>query len=166
GFSPAYQKLHMTLNTILWAVLGTIVATIVSRVLYAHRRQAAEASERGQSLVGEKIGGGGMGEVWRARHRLLIRPAAIKLIRQQAVRGMGADPELLVRRLGREGRAARAATAPHTVQLYDFGVAEDGRLYYVMELLDGLDLDTLVRRHGPLSAERVVHLLRQVCSGR
>ncbi|HUR96285.1 MAG TPA: serine/threonine-protein kinase, partial [Gemmatimonadales bacterium] len=53
---------------------------------------------------------------------------------------------------------------PHTVQLYDFGVAEDGRLYYVMELLDGVDLDVMVRQHGPLPAERAVHLLRQVCS--
>ena len=83
-----------------------------------------------------------MGEVWRARHRLLIRPAAIKLIRQRAMDAMGGDPELLVRRFEREARATAALTSPHTVQLYDFGVAEDGRLYYVMELLDGLDLDT------------------------
>jgi serine/threonine-protein kinase len=164
GFSPGYQKLHMTLNTVLWSVLGTIVATIVSRVLYGLRRQVAEASELGQYLLEEKIGGGGMGEVWRARHRLLIRPAAIKLIRQMAVPGMSADPELLVRRFEREARATAALTSPHTVQLYDFGVTEDGRLYYVMELLDGLDLDTLVRQHGPLPAERVVHLLRQVCA--
>jgi serine/threonine-protein kinase len=145
-------------------VLGTTLATIVSRVLYGLRRQVAEASELGQYLLEEKIGGGGMGEVWRARHRLLIRPAAIKLISQRALGAMAADPELLVRRFEREARATAALTSPHTVQLYDFGVAEDGRLYYVMELLDGLDLDTLVRQHGPLPAERVVHLLRQVCS--
>jgi tRNA A-37 threonylcarbamoyl transferase component Bud32 len=164
GFTPAYQKLHMTLNTVLWSALGTIVATIVSRVVYGLRRQVAEASELGQYLLEERIGGGGMGEVWRARHRLLIRPAAIKIIRQKAVPGMSSDPELLVRRFEREARATAALTSPHTVQLYDFGVAEDGRLYYVMELLDGLDLDTLVRQYGPLPAERVVHLLRQVCS--
>jgi serine/threonine protein kinase len=164
GFSPGYQKLHMTLNTVLWSVLGTTLATIVSRVLYGLRRQVAEATELGQYLLEEKIGGGGMGEVWRARHRLLIRPAAIKLIRQRALGPMAGDPELLVRRFEREARATAALTSPHTVQLYDFGVAEDGRLYYVMELLDGLDLDTLVRQHGPLPPERVVHLLRQVCA--
>jgi serine/threonine-protein kinase len=84
GFSPAYQKLQMTLNTVLWSVLGTTLATIASRTLYGLRQQVAEASELGQYLLEERIGGGGMGEVWRARHRLLIRPAAIKLIRQQA----------------------------------------------------------------------------------
>ena len=164
GFSPGYQKLHMTLNTILWSVLGTILATIVSRVLYGLRRQVAEASELGQYLLEERIGGGGMGEVWRARHRLLIRPAAIKLISQRALGTMSGDPELLLRRFEREARATAALTSPHTVQLYDFGVTDDGPLYYVMELLDGLDLDTLVRQHGPLPAERVVHLLRQVCA--
>jgi serine/threonine-protein kinase len=164
GFSPGYQKLHMTLNTVLWSVLGTTLATIVSRVLYGLRRQVAEASELGQYLLEERIGGGGMGEVWRARHRLLIRPAAIKLIRQGALGPMSGDPELLVRRFEREARATAALTSPHTVQLYDFGITEDGRLYYVMELLDGLDLDTLVKQHGPLPPERVVHLLRQACS--
>jgi tRNA A-37 threonylcarbamoyl transferase component Bud32 len=164
GFSPAYQKLQMTLNTVLWSILGTTLATIASRVLYGLRQQVAEASELGQYLLEEKNGGGGMGEVWRARHRLLIRPAAIKLISRRALGTMSGDPELLVRRFEREARATAALTSPHTVQLYDFGVTEDGRLYYVMELLDGLDLDSLVRQHGPLPAERVVHLLRQVCS--
>jgi serine/threonine-protein kinase len=160
GFTVDYQKQYMTLNTVLWSVLGTTLATIISRVTYGLRQQVAEANELGQYVLEEKIGGGGMGEVWRARHRLLIRPAAIKLIRPQ----MSGDPELLLRRFEREARATAALKSPHTVQLYDFGATEDGRLYYVMELLDGLDLDTLVRQYGPLPAERVVHILRQVCS--
>jgi serine/threonine-protein kinase len=160
GFSADYQKQYMTLNTVLWGILGTTLATITSRVTYGLRRQVAEANELGQYVLEEKIGGGGMGEVWRARHRLLIRPAAIKLIRPQ----MSGDPDLLLRRFEREARATAALRSPHTVQLYDFGATEDGRLYYVMELLDGLDLDTLVRQYGPLPPERVVHILRQVCS--
>ena len=160
GFSESYQKQYMTLNTVLWSVLGTMLATIVSRVIYGLRRQVAEANELGQYVLEEQIGSGGMGEVWRARHRLLIRPAAIKLIRPQ----VSADPELLLRRFEREARATAALRSPHTVQLYDFGATEDGRLYYVMELLDGLDLDGLVRQYGPLPPERAVHLLRQVCS--
>jgi tRNA A-37 threonylcarbamoyl transferase component Bud32 len=164
GFTPGYQKLHMTLNTVLWSVLGTTLATIISRVLYGLRQQVAEANELGQYVLEDKIGGGGMGEVWRARHRLLIRPAAIKLIRPQAMGAMSGDPDLLMRRFEREARATAALKSPHTVQLYDFGATEDGRLYYVMELLDGLDLDTLVSQYGPLPAERVVHILRQVCS--
>src|SRR3954468_2653477 len=160
GFTESYQKQYMTLNTVLWSVLGTTLATITSRVTYGLRKQVAEANELGQYILEEKIGGGGMGEVWRAHHRLLIRPAAIKLIRPQT----SGDAELLHRRFEREARATAALRSPHTVQLYDFGRTEDGRLYYVMELLDGLDLDTLVRQYGPLPAERVVHILRQVCS--
>jgi len=160
GFTPDYQKQYMTLNTILWSILGTTLATITSRVTYGLRRQVAEANELGQYVLEEKIGGGGMGEVWRARHRLLIRPAAIKLIRPE----VSGDPDLLLRRFEREARATAALKSPHTVQLYDFGATEDGRLYYVMELLDGLDLETLVRQYGPQPAERVVHILRQVCA--
>jgi eukaryotic-like serine/threonine-protein kinase len=160
GFTAAYQKQYMTLNTVLWSVLGITLASITSRVTYGLRKQVAEANELGQYILEEKIGGGGMGEVWRARHRLLIRPAAIKLIRPQT----SGDAELLHRRFEREARATASLKSPHTVQLYDFGATEDGRLYYVMELLEGLDLDTLVRQYGPLPPERVVHILRQVCS--
>lgn len=164
GFTPGFQKLHMSLNTVLWAVLGTTLATIISRVLYGLRQQVAEATELGQYVLEGRLGGGGMGEVWRARHRLLIRPAAIKLIRPEAVAALSGHPATLMRRFEREARATAALKSPHTVQLYDFGVTEDGRLYYVMELLEGLDLDTLVRQYGPQPAERVVHIVRQVCS--
>jgi serine/threonine-protein kinase len=164
GFTASYQKLHLTLNTILWSVLGTTLATVTSRVTYGLRQQVAEVSELGQYVLEEKIGSGGMGEVWRARHRLLIRPAAIKLIRPKALSTTSSNPELLMRRFEREARATAALKSPHTVQLYDFGATEDGTLYYVMELLEGFDLDTLVRRYGPLPAERAVHILRQVCS--
>src|ERR687898_1688778 len=160
GFTAGYQKQYMNLNTVLWSILGTTLATITSRVTYGLRRQVAEANELGQYVLEEKIGGGGMGEVWRARHRLLIRPAAIKLIQPQ----VSGDPDLLLRRFEREARATAALKSPHTVQLYDFGATDDGRLYYVMELLDGLDLDTLVRQYGPQPPERAVHILRQVCS--
>jgi serine/threonine-protein kinase len=164
GFTGSFQKLHMTLNTILWSVLGTLLATIVSRVLYGLRQQVAEANELGQYILEGRLGGGGMGEVWRARHRLLIRPAAIKLIRPEALGAMAGDRDVLMRRFEREARATAALRSPHTVQLYDFGATDDGRLYYVMELLDGVDLDTLVRQFGPLPAERVVLILRQVCT--
>ena len=160
GFAAGFQRHYMTLNTVLWSVLGPTLATIISQVTYGLRRQVAEANELGQYVLEEKIGGGGMGEVWRARHRLLIRPAAIKLIRPQ----MFGDREVLLRRFEREARATAALKSPHTVQLYDFGATDDGRLYYVMELLDGLDLDTLVDRYGPLPPERVVHIVRQICS--
>ena len=98
-----------------------------------------------------------MGEVWRARHRMLARPAAIKLIRTSVV------SEEAVRRFEREAQVIAGLRSPHTVDLFDFGIAADGAFYYVMELLDGLDADSLLRRYGPLPAERAVHILRQVC---
>jgi serine/threonine-protein kinase len=105
-----------------------------------------------------------MGEVWRARHRLLVRPAAVKLIRRDALSGSSqADPERVLRRFEREAQATAQLRSPHSVQLYDFGFSRDGGFFYVMELLDGITLETLVQRFGPLPAERTVFLLRQVC---
>ncbi len=161
--TPAFQKLNMTLATALWVAAGAAIATVTSRVIYGLRQQVAEA-DIGQYTLEERIGSGGMGEIWRARHRMLIRPAAVKLIRRQALGSMPGDPEVMIRRFEREARATAALKSPHTVQLYDFGVTDDGTLYYVMELLDGLDLETLIKRYGPLPAERAIHILRQVCA--
>jgi serine/threonine protein kinase len=104
-----------------------------------------------------------MGEVWRASHRLLARPAAIKLIHSSATgNGDGTSVDMR-RRFEREAQVIAQLRSPHTVTLFDFGVAEEGSFYYVMELLDGIDTDTLIRRFGPIPAERVVHIVRQMC---
>ena len=112
----------------------------------------------------EKLDHGGMGEIWRARHRMLARPVAVKLIRPELI-GVKSAPEAaaLVSRFRREAEATAALHSPHTVSLHDFGVTPEGAFYYVMELLDGLDLETLVRRFGPVPPERAVHLLAQAC---
>ena len=108
-----------------------------------------------------RLGSGGMGEVWLGRHRLLARPAAVKLIRHDPRPGSGRDQ--LVRRFQREAQVTAELRSPHTVQLYDFGVNDSGSFYYVMELLDGLDLNQIVTRFGPQPPERVAILLAQAC---
>jgi eukaryotic-like serine/threonine-protein kinase len=105
-----------------------------------------------------------MGEVWRAEHRLLARPAAVKLIRREMLDPSPALASSLGRRFEREARATALLRSPHTVALYDYGSTPDGSFYYVMELLDGLDLHSLVQRHGPLPTERAVYLLSQAAS--
>jgi serine/threonine-protein kinase len=131
------------------------------RVVYALGKEATRAQELGSYQLIERLGKGGMGEVWRAKHRLLARPAAIKLLRPSL--GEGPDGELALRRFEREAQVTSQLRSPHTVELWDFGMAGDGRFYYVMELLDGFDLDALVKRHGPVTAARAIYLLRQIC---
>jgi eukaryotic-like serine/threonine-protein kinase len=135
-----------------------------ARIVYGLGKEVAAARELGAYHLEHLLGRGGMGEVWRARHRMLARPAAIKLIRAwAAVDGRPSVSEEAVRRFEREAQAIASLRSPHTVDLFDFGVAQDGAFYYVMELLEGYDAETLVERFGPLPPERVVHLLRQVC---
>jgi serine/threonine-protein kinase len=165
GFAPAFLEAVIIVNALLWLVIAVTLSTVTSRTIYGLRQQVKEASEIGQYTLEEKIGSGGMGEVWRARHRMLIRPAAVKLVTSRELGSEGGrDPQLRLRRFEREARATAGLTSPHTVQLYDFGVTDDGTLYYVMELLDGMDLDTLVERFGPVPPERAIHLLSQVCA--
>ena len=113
------------------------------------------------SLI-ERLGSGGMGDVWLARHQLLARPAAVKIVRETALGG-GEDGHMRRQRFAREAQATSELQSPHTVQLYDFGITEAGGFYYVMERLRGMDLKRMVERHGPLPPERVVFLLKQAC---
>jgi serine/threonine-protein kinase len=145
--------------------LATIgFAYFAVRVVYGLGRAVGEAREIGAYRLEELLGEGGMGQVWRASHRLLARPAAIKLIRRDVVAHDPSAIDSLVRRFEQEAKATALLRSHHTVELYDFGRTDDGSLYYVMELLDGIDLDELVRRHGPLPPARVVWLAEQACS--
>jgi len=140
------------------------MAYVGARVVYRLGTEVKLARELGSYRLEEKLGEGGMGEVWRARHRMLTRPAAIKLIRPSVAGNghAGASAEAM-RRFQREAEVIARLRSPHTVELFDFGMADDGAFYYVMELLEGLDADSLVQRFGPIPAERAIYLLRQVC---
>jgi eukaryotic-like serine/threonine-protein kinase len=151
-------------DAILSSGLAVGFAYMGARVLYRLGREVAAARELGSYRLEERLGQGGMGEVWRARHHMLARPAAIKLIRPSLTgNGRAAGSENLMRRFEREAQVIASLRSPHTVDIFDFGVADNGAFYYVMELLDGLDADTLVRRFGPVPAERAVYLLCQIC---
>jgi len=139
-------------------------AWAVSRVVTRLGRQVSKAREMGSYQLGELIKRGGMGEIYKATHRMLARPAAIKLIRAEMLGAEdGESADLAIKRFHREAEAAANLRSPHTVELFDFGITEDQTLYFVMELLEGVDLETLVRESGPLPARRVVHILRQAC---
>lgn len=144
--------------------LAVLIAYFGSRAIYNLGLDVAQARRMGSYELQTLIGRGGMGEVWRARHRLLARPAAIKFIRPEFLVGAGErERELLLRRFEREAKATAALRSPHTIELFDCGLTEDGTFYYVMELLDGYDAHSLVAQHGPLPWPRAVHLLGQVC---
>jgi eukaryotic-like serine/threonine-protein kinase len=140
------------------------VAVVISRVVTKLGQQVTKAREMGSYQLVALLGKGGMGEVWRARHHMLARDAAIKLIPPDMLsRKSGSSSVLVKRRFEQEAKATASLRSPHTVELYDFGVTKDGVFYYVMELLDGVDLETLVKKFGPQPPARVVSILLQVC---
>lgn len=122
-----------------------------------------EGRRVGGYTLQKQIGKGGMGEVWLAQHALLARPSAVKLIRQRALWGDAASREMLRERFQREAKATAQLRSPHTVELYDFGISDDGDFYYVMEYLKGLDLHRLVKECGSLPPARAIYLLQQAC---
>src|SRR3954468_3783051 len=140
------------------------VAVLISQVVTRLGQQVTKAREMGSYQLGELLGRGGMGEVYKAKHRMLARPAAIKLIRAGMLGAADAETaKLAITRFRREAEAAANLRSEHTVELYDFGVTAEDTLYLVMEYLDGMDLETLVREKGVLSPGRVSYILRQVC---
>jgi serine/threonine protein kinase len=163
----------------LWIEVGGVViaaglAGLLARLLTAQRRQieraqtdARKAHERleamGSYTLLRLIGEGGMGEIWEAEHHLLARTAALKLITMDAFASNEEERAIARARFAREARATASLTSPHTVTIFDFGFTREGSFYYAMELLDGLDLDRLVRDHGAQPPGRVIRILIQVC---
>jgi eukaryotic-like serine/threonine-protein kinase len=144
--------------------LCAATAVIPARIIRGLGRQVSRARELGSYQLGPKLGAGGMGEVYQAEHRMLARPAAIKLIRPDLLEALTTQQaSLQVERFRREAEAAALLRSPHTIELYDFGFSDDGGFYYVMELLDGLSFEDLVQREGAVPAERAVNLMLQVC---
>lgn len=144
--------------------LMVVVAGFLSARMLRLEWSAARARELGAYELVELIARGGMGEVWRAHHRSLKRDAAIKLIRPEVLLGRtGRQASVMRARFEHEAQTTASLRSPHTVELYDFGVTDDGGFFYAMEFLEGYDLERLVREFGPQPPGRVVHILVQAC---
>lgn len=150
-----YPGVVAPLMTLTMAAVATKAAHVVQTV----RREAAEAKQYGQYQLVKQIGEGGMGQVYQAKHRMLKRPAAIKLIHTE----FASNPET-VAEFEHEVQLSAALTHWNTVQVYDYGRTDDGEFYYVMEHLEGLTLQQRIRR-GRLSVQETVHIIGQICDG-
>lgn len=158
---PAFYQVVFLLTS---PLLAAFAAYLISRVVHQLSQDIVKAREIGSYRLVEKLGAGGMSDVWRAEHLMLARAAAVKLIRREVLYSHGPqEAERLLRLFLREARTTAKLSSPHTIEVYDFGVTRDGAFYYVMELLDGVDLKRLVDRYGAQTPERTAYLLKQVC---
>lgn len=152
------------LTLVLPPYLCAAIAVVPARLIQQLGKAVKAAREIGAYRLGKLLGEGGMGQVFRATHQLLARPAAVKLIRPESIKGVSSETaRTAMERFRREAAAAAALTSPHTIALYDFGPTGDGSFFYAMELLEGMSLEDMVKKHGALPPERVVYLLRQAC---
>jgi hypothetical protein len=163
--AEAFQPVYI-LRRVFWVLIGLLIlcaaGIFLATLFIAHQQRALQkatlaARQLGQYALEEKLGAGGMGTVYRARHAMLRRPTAVKLL----------DPDKMsdgaVARFEREVQLTSGLTHPNTVAVFDYGRTPEGIFYYAMEYLEGMNLDDLVTRFGPLSEARVVYLLRQLC---
>lgn len=150
--------LHGVAWVVAWTTIGVTLASFGSNRIYLLQKQVDESNRYGPYQVGRQLGSGGMGVVYLAEHSLLKRPCAVKVIHPDRVR----DPKTLAR-FEREVKATAQLKHPNSIEIYDYGKNRDGTFYYVMEYLPGMTLDQIVKRFGPIPANRVIHFLRQVC---
>jgi serine/threonine protein kinase len=143
---------------LVWCLVAVGVAIWTSRAVLRLYGTSTGTCRLGQYTLEDKIGEGGMGIVFRARHAMLRRPTVVKLLPPERA---GASN---LARFEREVQLTSQLSSPNTVAVYDFGRTPEGIFYYAMEYLDGVDLDELVAVGGPQPAGRVIHLLAQVCS--
>ena len=153
-----WRTMALFSQNMLLCIAGAAVGAWASHLQWAARREVFEARRLGNYRLKVRIGGGGMGDVWLARQDPLGREVALKLLRDGGAKNADA-----IRRFEREARAASSLTHPNTIRVFDFGASDDGVFYIAMELLDGLDMEALVRKTGPLPPARAIHLLRQAC---
>lgn len=151
------DRIAVTTGAISWWLRGTLVCVALSVITHRLRREVRKAKALGQYFLEERLGSGGMGSVYRARHAFLKRTMAIKLL------DCPPTDAIAVGRFEREARLTAGLSHPNTIDVYDFGQTPDGQFYYAMELLDGLDLLNLVENYGPQPPERVIHVLECVC---
>jgi tRNA A-37 threonylcarbamoyl transferase component Bud32 len=156
---PIGALLVIYLPNFIWAGIATLPSAIFQKM----GQQLKQARALGSYELVEQLGAGGMGTVWRARHRFLARDAAVKLVRPESLGNTDSAVQSQLRRFEREAQATALLRSQHSIRLFDFGAAEDGSFYYVMELLEGRDLESVVREFGPLPPERAVYVLKQIC---
>ena len=154
--TPVHATVAIAVNVLIWWTLVTIVCTAISKIIFNLRREVRQAMQMGQYTLEEKLGEGGMGVVYRARHALMRRPTAIKLLPPEK---MG---ESSLARFEREVQLTAKLTHPNTITIFDYGHTPDGVLYYAMELLEGASLEAVVEHDGAQPAARVVRLLKMV----
>ncbi len=145
-------------SNILILGIGAALSIYGAYLVNGLRTELHQAKKLGQYQLGEKLGEGGMGEVYLAEHQLLKRPCALKMIKPD----VNTNPIALAR-FEREVQSAAMLSHPNTIEIFDYGHTDDGTFYYVMEYLPGLSVSDLVRQSGPLAPGRVVYLIRQVC---
>ena len=160
-FSPEVASLldaDKASSALPYPLVAALIAIFAAYAINSARREAFKARQFGQYRLMEKLGAGGMGEVYKAEHVLLKRPCAIKLIKAASESDAAS-----IARFEKEVKTTAKLTHWNTIEIYDYGRTDDGTFYYVMEFLPGKSLEDLVEKHGPLPPERVVYLLRQIC---